>query len=381
MTSERLYNILKLADSLDQNLGVQSKLEAVVNALQNVASQPSQPQYQTTLSSALKSFLEAVTQMPPAIDPSQAAAIREMGGEDFFEPSLGEKVDKEIQIRAMTPAVARDFVQDLASRRAAFLETVRNAKRSLEKLRIKESTLEPGTADVAFLIPRDLFNNQLGSFARELNFISRLVQEYTEARTGISTPVTLEQLSSSIPTVTLLADPHALELLAHVISLFLNAWKKIEEIREVRGRLAKMGMKGTALKELDEQVETTITTTVEESTTYVMKDYSGGRKNELDGFVRHDTRQLFGQIERGLNVEFRAEPKPDANEATQQLLQGITNVAKELKFPAPTDEPLLLNAAQVLEDETGSGAVVVQHVTKTRTEKTTSTSKKHSSES
>lgn len=137
-------------------------------------------------------------------------------------------------------------------------------------------------------------------------------------------------------------------------------------------------MKGVALKELDEQVENTITTVVEESTTIVMANYPGNgmRRNELEGFVRRETRQLFGQIERGLNVEFRAATKSDGDETTQNLLQGIAQAAKELKYPAPADDPLLLTDGQVLDEEAGDGSILVQHSKKTtRTEKTTTTKK------
>jgi hypothetical protein len=376
MTSERLLSILKFVFSVDKNLSLQSNLEAVRDALNNVASQPAQPNFQSNLAAALGAFADAVSKMPEMITPSQGAAIREIGGEDFFEPTLGEKVVASIQQHAMTPSVARDFVKDFAERRAAFLATVRSAIQSLEKLLIKESGLEPGVADVAFIIPRNIFKNQLGDFAKELNFISRLIQHYSEAKTGEAKLVNLEQLSSSVPTVSLIADVAALGVLATVINKFLSSWKTIEEIREIRHRLSKMGLKVSAVKELDTQVETTITTVVEESTTIVMSDYPGNeeRRNELEGFVRRETKQLFGQIERGLNVEFRAEPKSDADEPTQHLLQGITTVAKELKYPAPTDEPLLLTDGQVLEDETGDGVAAVHQTKKTiKTEKTTTT--------
>jgi hypothetical protein len=350
MTSEYLLSIVRFISSLDKELELQAKLEQVREGLNNVANQPAQPNYQAHLAAVLNDFTTAISQIPQQITPSQAAAIREIGGEDFFETTLGDKVVTSIQQNAMTPSVARDFVQDLAKRRAAFLATVRSALQSLEKLGIQESALEPGAADVAFIIPRAIFKNQLPDFAKELNFISRLIQHYTEAKTGEAKPVTLEQLSSSIPTVSILADIAALGALATVIGKFLSSWKTIEEIREIRHRLSKIGMKGTALKELDTQVETTITEVVEESTTLVMTGYPGKseRRNELEGFVRRETKQLFGQIERGLNVEFHARSKDDDDKKTQDLLQGITDVARELKYPPPTDEPLLLTDGQVL---------------------------------
>ena len=42
---------------------------------------------------------------------------------------------------------------------------------------------------MAFLIPRDLFKNHLGSFAKELSFINKLTLDFGEAVTGEVAPV------------------------------------------------------------------------------------------------------------------------------------------------------------------------------------------------
>jgi hypothetical protein len=289
---------------------------------------------------------------------------------------MAENVTSSIQTNAMTPSVARDFVQDLATRRSAFLGIVRTARQSLEKLGISDSGLEPGTADVAFLIPREIFHNQLDSFATELTFISRLVQDFTEAQTGKAEPVTLEQLSSSIPTVTLLAALPALQMLGIVINKYLEAWERIEKIRLMRAQLAEMGLKGkTALQELTDEITTTVNQVVEESTELVMANYKGDR-GELANAIRSDTRRLFGQIERGLTVEFRAEPKGSEGD-NQKTLQQIASVGKQLKFPEVVSEPLLLKSGEVLEDTDEGGARILKHSRKTTTEKST-TSRKQS---
>src|SRR6185437_1167167 len=174
MTAERLYAILESLDSLDRSLALQTNLESTRDALSNLVNQPAQPTYQNNLATALASFTTAASKMAGAITPSEAQALEEMGGAEFFDPNVAERVTKSVQTNAMTPSVARDFVQDLAARRSVFLSTVRTTLQGLEKLRIKESTLKPGTADAAFLIPRDMFANELPSFAKELTFISRL---------------------------------------------------------------------------------------------------------------------------------------------------------------------------------------------------------------
>jgi len=247
------------------------------------------------------------------IAPSQAELIGEMGGAEFFDRSIADKVNDSIARNAMTPSVARDFVKDLASRRQEFLDTVTSTFQGLEGLKITDTRIEAGSADVAFLIPRDLFNNQVGTFAKELVFINLLIRDCSEATTGKVESVDLKELSSSVPTVALAPSARVVLALAKILNKFLDAWKRIEEIREVRGRLTKMGLKGVALEELTGQISTTVEEVVEESTSTLLIEYNGdsGRKNELSNALTQDMRRLFGQIERGLKIELHAEAKAD----------------------------------------------------------------------
>lgn len=375
MTSQRLFGILKKIDTIERSLGTQSALEHVRDALSNLVNQPAQPSLQSNLASAINSFADAAAKMGQSIAPSEAAAIQQMGGSECFDPEIAEKVTHSIQTNAMTPSVARDYVQNLAAKRSRFLATVRAALKSLEELGISDSDLLPGTADVAFLVPRQIFDNELGRFARELTFINRLLQHFTEARTGKAEPVALEQLSSSIPTVTLRADLGVLSLLGTVINKFLDAWGKVEKIRRLRTEMAEVGLKGKALQELDDRITTTVDEVIEESVELVISNYNGDRKNELANGIRADTKRLFGQIERGLTVEFRAEPKTDGDAPDSDALREIANVAKELKFPPVAEAPLLLGSGEVLDNGEGGDIQVIRRTKKTTRRRTTTTAK------
>jgi hypothetical protein len=380
MTSQRLYGIVKYLDSLDQKLALQTTLEAIRDTLTSLVSSPGQPTAQTTLANSLATLTTAVANMAAAITPSQAELIREIGGADFFDPTMAEKIQSSIQTHAMTPSVAQAFVQEFATKRATFLTTIKAARQALEKLGVTDSDLKPGSADASFLIPKEIFDGDLGLFARELKFITRLVQHFTEAQTGNTEPVLLEQLSSSTPVVSIAANLAALGLLATVIKQFLEAWLKFEEVREVRARLAKMGFKGKALEELDEQVATSISEVIEQSTELVIRNYPGTpqRKNELANAIRKDTGHLFSQIERGLTVEFRAAAQAEAEPEKKTQLDQIASVAKVLQFPKITNEPLMLGTGEIPEDtEEENGSVeILKHSTKTITTKKTTTEKK-----
>jgi len=103
-------------DTLDTKLTLQKSLETIVAALSNLVSSPAQPNYQSELASAIATFDTAAAKLAVSITPSQYAAIREIGGEELFDSTIADKVKNSIQTNAMTPSVAKDFVQDLATK-------------------------------------------------------------------------------------------------------------------------------------------------------------------------------------------------------------------------------------------------------------------------
>jgi hypothetical protein len=373
MTSQKLYGILRFVDELDKKLGLQSKLEAVATSLTSIVSQPAEPSYQSTLASALAAFEEAAARLGESISPSQFAMIREMGGEEFFDPAIAGKVKGAVQLNAMTPTVARDVAQELAKRRADFLSTVRSALQDLQRLKISGAALEPGAADLAFLIPRHIFDNDLARFAKELTFLNRLLQHFSEGLTGETEHIQLEELSSSTPTVALLASVPVIGALSFIVTKFLEAWEKVEKIRLLRAQVLELGMKGKAVEEFTEQITATVDEVVEEATETILVKFPGTkeRRNELATAIRQDTHRLFGQIERGLTVEFRAEPQKDEDSEKQKVLTEIADRARMMQFPPVVPEPLLLQSGEILEGEIQA----VKRSKKTTTHKTTVSTK------
>ena len=353
MTVEKFFEILELATELDKKLGLQSSLLAVRDALNNLVSAPAQPQHQSNLANAMAVFTDAAEQLTKSITPLQLDSIAELGGAEFFDPSIAENVRASIAENAMTPTVSRDFVKDLESRRADFLDTMKQTLDGLESLGVKSISLEPGNADLAFLIPTGLFENELGAFAKELTFISRLMEHFGEALNGHHEPVILEGLSSSVPFVAIAADLGLIMYLAKVVNKFLEAWERVEKIRKIRAEIAEMGIEGAPIEVLTKQIAETVRTVVTESVNDSLANYTGEvtRKNELETALRQGTRRLFGQIERGLTIQFRAAPKKDASEAESLALETVAHLGREMKFPQPEAQPLLLETGEILEGD------------------------------
>jgi hypothetical protein len=374
MTVEKFYETLKLVADLDSELGLQTALEKIDFALENLVNSPAAPNHQSSLAVALASFADANEKLGKRLTPAQSSLIGEIGGAEFFDPQMAEKVQAAVSANAMTPSVARDFVSGLAKRRKTFLSTVSETLDGLTQLKVTSVSLAPGAADMTFVIPRDLFENQLGPFAKELTFISRLIQDIGEAITGQIEVVELEALSSSIPSIAVLADPKVIEAIAGIVVKFIDIWEKISNFRRLHGELSDAGLSNTALEELTETIETTIEETVEESARVMVRNYPGKpeRRNELETALKQDTGRLFGQIERGLTIQFRAQPKPDGEDPENKALEAVDQISRKIQFPQIKSTPILLTSGEILEGE-------IHRVTKKSTKTTTTKGRKKES--
>jgi hypothetical protein len=358
MNIEKFYEALSYAIEIDLKLRLQVGLEAIRDTLSNIVAAPAQPQHQSALASALSTFRDAASALSNSFTPSQLSSLAEMGGEEYFDFRIAEKIQDSIEKNAMTPSVALDYVTNLVSKRAQFIETMKRTRDGLQELGAKSSGLTAGNADASFMIPRELFKNELGEFAKELTFLNKLVRDIDEAVTGTAEPVQLETLSSSIPTVAIMAHVGVIYVLAKIVDKFLESWERIERIRKARAELADLGIRKSALAELTDQIKTTVNDVVEGSVNLALEKYDQdrGRNNELKSALRHDTKRLFGQIERGLTIQFRVEPKQDADGEEERVFTSLSQISCKLQFPTFTSEPILLTNGEVLEDKEDQAA-------------------------
>lgn len=356
MTVEKLYAALATILKVDNSLSLQTSLTAIGSSLTNLVTQPALPQYQASLAQSLQSLERADAQLEGTFSSADRAVLHTLGGEEFFSSEMISSVRNTIATNAMTPSVANERVRKLISDRQEFLQTVKATHDGLHSLHFSGQTTKPGTAEITFVVPRNLFENDVAQFAKELEFFNRLVRVVTESLTGTIEPVRLDYLSSSTPTVALLAAIPVVAGLATIVEKFLAGWERIEKIRSLRAGIAEVGIQGDALKQLTESIDTTIEEIVEESTTVTLIAYTGDgtRRNELETGLRQEIKRLFGQIERGLLLEFKAsqpEEGKTVSAKTAKELEGIQRVARSLEYPTPASTPLLLDKSEVIEGE------------------------------
>ena len=179
----------------------------------------------------------------------------------------------------------------------------------LEALGFQPLKLEPGTAELGFLIPRDLFQNTLGGFSIELKQIDWVVGWFSEAVNGEREAARLDQLSTSDPTVLIGAATDVVLAIGGTITFLLATYKKIVDIKEVRERTRGLKIANdAALKPFDDHITKVVNDAFDQKVRELLPSKGTERDHEVEEGLRWAMRYMMSRFERGMKVEVRFLP-------------------------------------------------------------------------
>jgi hypothetical protein len=345
MNANRLNDTLKFLISLDADLRIQQLLAEVGGAVDELVNQPNHPQHQAALANSLEALNQGLRLLDEKITPTQLEALEELGGREFFDASMGEKIIRAVAQNTITPAMVRDLVQDLLNRRQTYLTHLHSTQRGLEALGIKGDSPRPGEAELAFLIPRAIFNNHLEDLSKELHTINRIIRFFSEVVTGHPEDAEVHQIASSIPTFVLGGlDLQTILAIGGAITWLLNTWKQAEDIKKVRADSKKLALPEAFIQTFQTHIDQLIGQAIEKHARELMERYEGDvqRRNELENGLRWSMESLLARIERGMTVEVRfIEPPSAQDDAKSAVYSDLRTASKALQFPVMAQEPVL----------------------------------------
>lgn len=199
MNTERLVQLLEQVLDAEAKHSIQAKLQAVNQALSQLASQPANQDFQKALVSAVEALDAATREAEAAFSPAVLERLEELGAAEFFADALVGNVRQSVGENAMTPAVAQQAVADLLGRRDQYLKNARTTVEGLTTLGFAAQEMNEGDAEIGFLLPRPLFDNQLGPLIDELRAVKRIIRAFSELATGSAEPIEVREISSSDP--------------------------------------------------------------------------------------------------------------------------------------------------------------------------------------
>ena len=322
------------------------------NALSQLASNPNDQGIQTAYASAFNDLKTGWDKMVASFEPAQIDLFGEIGADYYFVHDFPEDIRLSMQKNAATPAVAQQEMQELLTERQTYIAEITQLSEGLGKLGIGAIELEEGTAEIGFLIPRDLFNNQLDLFIEQLKVLRRIMRAFSESTTGSVEPIEVRQISSSDPLLFFGFSPLTIAKIAGAVTWALHTWKQVLEIRKIRADMEKTNafsedevesFFGPKIAEIvDKQIESKVTELVSPA------DAPAGRKHEQRIDIHWALEQLLALVERGLKVEIHTLPPPPqegGDEDQEAAIPGEFKLLEEIKlqlvFPRTEGTPVL----------------------------------------
>ncbi len=350
MNAERLRGIVDLILAVEGRHSIQNILNQALQNLTNIAQNPANQQFQNDFSANLERLRTGFAGALSEFTPAQLKLLYEIGAKPYFIDNFPSEIGAWMQENPLTPSVTQQKLQTFVSQRNEYIQRITQLRDGLEFIGMKATALESGDAELAILLPRELFANEFDELVKKLRDVNRVIRAFSEVATGSVEPITVRQISTSDPQFFLGMSVVTLAALGRAITWALDTWKKVEEIRNLRAQTKKLA---TPFAEAEGMFEKKIGEIIQQSVAKKIDELLGapdglaGRVKEQRVHLEWALETLLAYIERGVTLEVTFKlpaPSPGeetASEQTEEAFQTLQQIAPHLTFPKIEENPIL----------------------------------------
>lgn len=356
MNVERLHAIaLSVRADLDQT-GSVAATASLRDALRNSIASPQEPSYQEAVSTGLQTLLDALSTAPSNdFPPLWVEALEELGISELVGAELARRLRSIFERNQITPSVAADEVDAIADELSGLDAALTQLLAGLAHFELGSEDLDPGQAELGVLIPRPAVRDELELLGSEFVELQRLLGPFLEIATGSRPPLTVRTISSSDFGVFLDIAPQAAAFVAVAVERLVALYKQLLEIRKLRQELADHGVPPERLDGIDDHANEHMATGIEAVVDELLaarEEASPGRDNELRIELKLSLNAIANRIDRGYNIDVRAEPEEHAPSDGEEedapgegpdavALRRIVEISPKLRFINRSGEPIL----------------------------------------
>ena len=356
MNAERLHVIVRAIRDEMKSSDTVTRLKNISENLLAQVNDPHNPDYQQVISDNLKSLYGALEEGDSnEFNPAWKQSAIEIGAYDLLGDRLQSRLQKIFERNQITPAIANDEVAELLKQVQDLNTAIVRVSRGFERLNIGAEELKPGECELGVLVPRGYVKNSLDFFGKELRELDFIFKTFTEVVTGSRPNLNIRTISSSDLTIFLDIAPEVAAFMAVAVERVIATYKKILEIRKLRGELKKQDVPENKLGGIEDHANDLMSDSIEELVVELMdksfKSLDAGRSNELKNALRFALQKIANRIDNGFNIDIRVEPIPENNKKTEgESTQSnerdvhvkiIQDASKSLQFINPEGSPIL----------------------------------------
>jgi len=343
--------VSKLLD-IEATYSAQSHLEQARNAMNNMANSPQEPSYQTAFADAWEKLRVSIEKIHDDLSPAEWDRLSEFSVPFYFSRQLVDKLDALIAANPATPAVIRDGLSNIINERQAQIQHFNSLNDELAYFGFELPENETNQGQVGFKVPRSMFDNNLQGMIDELNFIKRFVRVIAELEGESPDDIEVGNISTSDPVFWFIVAYGVAKGIAKITDWSLKTWKTVEEIRQLRAQTANIGSftEDEIEKFFGDKIESEIKKSIDEGISVILSEIEDQhRKNELETGLSSLLKQFLARIERGMTVDVKYLPPPQADGDLEEIVEEREEKAYEMQvaasklvFPRPVGSPVLL---------------------------------------
>lgn len=344
----RIINLAQAALEVDSNAAVTQSLATVGQRLNDLASSPADQPVQLSVTQALANLRSATLAAQRYFSPDELEQLVELTKVPLFSSDALDRIENVLRENPAAPAAALTELNSVSAARDQAFSHLRQFLVTSEALGWSVPEECPWEAEVGFLIPRSLFENEFDGLLGELRYLRRFLAHLSELNDTSMADVKLSSLSTTDPWF-VLGVGSVLAIKVGVLTAWgLDQWKKVEEIRKIRAETAKLAsfsaeeVEAIFGNKIREEIERGIEAKTVELVAGVKPK---GRQNELSNALRKDLSEFLGRLERGLRVEVRligGSDAQDADEGSEEAAEDtLRTLSSSLVFPQPSQNPVL----------------------------------------
>lgn len=352
MNASRLLEMVQLLVDTENKYKIQDALNNVKSALDTLVSQPADATSQSNFATAIEKLRSLINSVRATFQPAQIKLLEEIDAVDYFARDPASEIISWVSENVATPAAAQNKLQSLIRDREDYLTQIRQLAENLLNVGVEVNTLEPGQAEIGFLLPGELFDNELEPLLKELEVVKRIIRAFSEASTGGVEPIVVRQISTSDPTFFFGFSPETIAMIGGAVTWALVTFEQIERIRKLRAETEKIeSFKDDPIEKLfDDKIRREVENAVSAKTAEIVEGIQGdeGRKNEQETHIKWALESIISRVERGMVVEIRLlpPPAPEAAEGEEQpppspVFDDLGRIAGQLVFPKTEGTPVL----------------------------------------
>ena len=357
MNSEQLHAVCK--ELVNEISGHQliDRLTTLEQALEQAVSQPHVPEYQQQIGeirNQLKESLAIISIANQSRSVSKKQIVDEIGGSGILGKSLLDRIEHSFTQNEVTLGLVKDDISELKDKLVGFYEGLENLIRGFVRFKIAFDELEPYTAELGILIPREN-NENLAFIAKDLKNLNHQLQAFNELVTGRATQFSVRTISSSDFSIFLELLPIVALEVVGVIYLLELAYEKLLDIRLKRMELKKKSAPDPLIQEIDKWAKDIMEKEIDQITKDLIAKYKSinrpdFRDNELEIRIKSSVRDLAGRIDAGYNFSARIGPllEQDNDEDSdeefahkQEVMESISETSKKMEHKKFSGDPIL----------------------------------------